>query len=125
MRGRRLRVEVHHLGNGQLHARRQLIRLDAGPHGRVGGVLDRCQTIQVAQQLELPLALFARDRRTGSAERERVLRIDRQGHAGVLGAQVAGAVGSNAAAAVIMMRLPHNIQRVFFHRANGISRSSF
>ncbi len=72
LRRRPLVVQLEGLGHGGLHAESQLIGLDAGPQGRVVGIVDARQAIEPPHQAELGDLLLlaharARARRTGAA----------------------------------------------------------
>ena len=113
--------EVDDLGHGRLHAKRQFVRLDAGPKLRVVGVFDAGQAIEPAQQVELGRLLLARHVRSGRGERQRVFRVDGQANAVVLGAEVVAAVPVDAAAAIGERRAQHDeLRQVVVERTQPV-----
>ena len=119
--GRRLVAQIDHLGNGRLHAEGQLVRLDPRSQGRVVGILDGREPIQPAQQLELTGLLFAEDVACRRRERQRILGVDRELDAVVLGAEVARAMAAQPAAAVGDRRAHHHeLGQVVVERAQAV-----
>ena len=92
--------EAEDVGDGGLHAEGELVRLDPGTQGGVVGVGHRRERVQPPEQLELALLLLVVDVGPGRGEGERVLRVDGQLDAVVVGAEVVGPVSSASAAAV-------------------------
>ena len=114
-------VELNRFGQGPLHAKRQLVRLDARPHRLVVRILDAGQPIELAKQLELGLLLFAIDRAFRLSIGQRVLRIERQRHAVVLRAEIVGPVPFHAAAAIGQRRAQHDeLRQVVVQRAQTV-----
>ena len=83
----RLAGQVERLGHRRLHAEGQFVRLDPGPELVVVGILDGRQPVQLADELELLRLLLGRDVLEPRAERQRIVRVERQLDAGVLRAR--------------------------------------
>ena len=88
-------------GTDELHAERQLVRLDAGPQGRIVGVLGRRPGVESgrAARTRRP-APRGRRHCPGVPKGRGVLRVDAQRHAVVLGAEITRGVTVHPAAAV-------------------------
>src|SRR5262245_10639490 len=93
-------VETDGFRQGQLHAKGQLVGLDAGSHGFVVRILDGRQAVELTEELELGLLLFAEDGALGLCVGERVFGVEREGDAVVLRTEVVGPVPFHAAAAI-------------------------
>src|SRR5262249_24747014 len=121
--GRGLLFQLQRLRHGRLHAEGQLVRLDAGPQRLVVGVVDAGQPVQLPQHAELGLlvvaanaALVRRD------EQERFLALDLEAAPRVLRAEVTGAVGPAAAAAVAGRRAEDDVLRqVLVERSQAVA----
>ncbi len=120
--GRRcFHLAVDNFGHGGLHAKGQLVRADAGQQGGVVRILDGRQAIQPIDQCELGLLLLAKHVAAGRGKRKRILGVDAQLYAAVLGPQVVGAVRADAATAVGNWRAQHDEPRqVFVDRSQAI-----
>ena len=118
-----LRLETQDLRNGHLHVECEFVRLDPRAHGGVLGILDGGQAVQAPDETELLLLLLPVHLCGGCREGERIGRIDPQGNAAMLGAEVVGVVGPHAAAAVRRSVAEHDeLREVIVQRAQPVVR---
>ena len=83
--------ELEEFRNCRLHPKRQLIRLNAGPHGGIIWILDTCQLIEALQELKFADLFFLINVGSGLGKGQRVLRIDLQLHSAVLRTEIVAA----------------------------------
>ena len=74
-----LLLKSNHLGHRRLHAERQLVRLDAGPQGRVVRVFGQRRAVRARRAARTRLLLLARNAGAGRPNGERVRRVDASG----------------------------------------------
>src|SRR5262249_3769494 len=91
-------LKLKRVGDGGLHAGRQLIGANAGAQGRIVWIFNAGQPIEPADEIQLRLLFLARH--AGSDEGERIAGADVEADAGELRAQIGGAVRPRAAAAI-------------------------
>jgi hypothetical protein len=121
LRGFRFLLVLDGFGDGHLHPEGELVGLDAGGEGGIVGILDGGHAVELSQQGELALLVGLREFLARRDEGERVIGIDVERDAGVLRAEVAGAVGAVAAATVAGRFAEDDVGgQVFVHRTEAV-----
>src|SRR5262249_17192907 len=83
-------------GDGRLHAKRELVRLDPSAEFGVVGIFERRKAIELSEQVGLDRRFSGRSGHARPSEWKRVGRIDLKRHPRVLGPQVVRVSGPHA-----------------------------